>query len=172
MDKQVTEERDKFLQALNTLQSATDAWIAKYILTAPVAGRVFFAGSFQENQALAINQELFYVAPPGTDYFGELRVPQHNAGKVQIGQEVLVKFTGYPYQEFGAVRGRITTIADIPFKDSVFLAKVILPTGLKTTYGKQLAYRTGMAASAEIITNDNRLLEKLFYQLRKVANGQ
>lgn len=172
LDRQVSEERDKFLQALNTLQSAADAWQVKYVLTAPVGGRVFFTGTLQENQAVALNQELFYVAPPTTDYFGELRVPQQNAGKVLVGQAVLIKFAGFPYQEFGAVRGQITAIADVPLKDSVFLAKVVLPAGLKTTYGKPLAYKTGMTASADIITKDSRLLEKLFYQLRKVAGGR
>lgn len=115
---------------------------------------------------------MFYIAPYSTDYFGELHIPQQNAGKVRVGQEVLVKFAGYPYQEFGGVRGRITTIADIPLKDSIFLAKVVLPAGLKTTYGKHLAYKIGMTASAEIMTDDSRLLEKLFYQLRKIANGR
>lgn len=172
LDKQVAEERDKFLQSLNSLQSAVDAWKLKYVLTAAVGGKVLMVGTLQENQSVAVNQELFYVAPPGTDYFGELRVPQQNAGKVVVGQAVLVKFTGYPYQEFGAVRGRITTISDMPLKDSVFLAKVTLPVGLKTTYDKTLAYKTGMTASADIITDDTRLLEKLFYQLRKLANGR
>lgn len=172
LDKQVAEERDKFLQTLNTLQSAADVWKQKYVVTAPVAGRVFFSGVLQENQSVTVNQELFYVAPPNTDYYGELRVPQQNAGKVRVGQRVLIKFAGYPFQEFGAIRGRIATLANIPVKDSVFLAKVVLPEGLKTTYGKQLAYKNGMIASADIITEDNRLLEKLFYQLRKVANGR
>ncbi len=172
LDKQVAEERDKFLQALNTLQSAADAWKLKYVLTAPVTGRVIFSGTLQENQSVALNQEVFYVAPPTTDYFGELHIPQQNAGKVRVGQDVLVKFAEYPYQEFGGVRGRITTIAEMSLNDSVFLAKVVMPTGLKTTYGKQLAYKTGMTASADIITDDSRLLEKLFYQLRKVANGR
>lgn len=99
LDKQVAEERDKFLQALNTLRSAADAWLMKYVLTAPVSGRVAFPGTLQENQAVAVGQELLYVAPPSTDYFGELRVPQQNAGKVEVGQDVLVKFAGYPYQE-------------------------------------------------------------------------
>ena len=172
LDKQVAEQRDQFLQALNTLQSATAAWQARYVLAAPVGGRVFFPGVVQENQAVATNQELFYVAPPSTQYVGELRVPQQNAGKVRVGQAVLVRFAGFPYQEFGAVRGHITAIADIPLKDSVFLARVALPTGLKTTYGKALAYKTGMTASADIITADRRLLEKLFYQFRKVAGGR
>lgn len=172
LDKQVAEERGKFLQTLTTLQSAVDAWKQKYILIAPVSGRISFLGTFQENQLLTLNQEILYVAPPSTDCFGELRIPQKNSGKVRVGQAVLVKFAGYPYQEFGGVRGRITTIADIPLKDSVFLAKVALPSGLKTTYGKKLAYKTGMKASADIFTDDSRLFEKLFYQVRKIMNGR
>lgn len=168
LDKQVAEERYNFLQSLNTLQSAVDSWKAKYVLMAPVSGRVVFVGTLQENQSVAMNQELVYVAPANTDYFGELRVPQQNSGKVEIGQDVLVKFAGYPYQEFGAVRGRIVSVSDIPLKDSVFLAKVVLPSGIQTTFGRQLAYKTGMSASAEIITQDRRLLERLFYQFRKL----
>ncbi len=172
LDRQVVEERDKFMQSLNTLQSAADAWKAKYTLTAPVSGQVFMVGTLQENQSVPLNQPLFYVAPPDTDYFGELRVPQQNAGKVQIGQAVLVKFAGYPYQEYGAVRGRITAIAGVPLNDSVFLARVELPTGLRTTYGKTLAFKTGMTATADVMTDDTRLINKLFYQLRKVLDGR
>ena len=172
LDKQVAEERDKFLQALNTLQSAAEAWQATYVLAAPVSGRVYFAGIVQQNQSVATSQELFYVAPPSTGYLGELRIPQQSAGKVRVGQAVVIKFAGFPYQEFGAVRGRITAIAAIPYRDSVFLARVALPAGLKTTYGKSLAYKTGMTASAEVLTTDTRLAEKLFYQLRQVADKQ
>ena len=171
LDKQVAEERDQFLQALNTLQSAALAWQAKYILTAPVAGQVYFAGIVQERQTVAPNQELFYVAPPTTGYSGELRIPQQSAGKVRVGQVVLVRFSGFPYGEFGMVRGRVSTISNIAFKDSIFLAKVTLPIGLKTTYGKSLVYKTGMTASADIITTDSRLLEKLFYQFRGATSG-
>ncbi|WP_240543747.1 hypothetical protein [Spirosoma foliorum] len=112
------------------------------------------------------------IAPPNFDYFGELRVPQRNAGIVQIGQEVLIKFAGYPYQEYGVVRGRITTFADMSLNNSVFLAKVTLLDGLKTTYGRRISYKTGLIALAKIITDDSRLLMKLFYQLRKGANGR
>lgn len=131
-----------------------------------------FPSTLPENQVVAVGEELFYVAPPSTNYFGGLRVPQQNAGKVRVRQTVLIEFAGFPYQEYGAVRGRITAIADIALKDSVFLARVVLPNGLQTTYGKSLTIRTGMAATAEIITDDSRLLEKLVYQLRKITNGR
>ncbi|GAB3562779.1 HlyD family efflux transporter periplasmic adaptor subunit [Spirosoma luteolum] len=172
LDRQVDEERDKFLQAFNTLQSAVDSWKMKYMLTAPVTGKVIFSGIVQEQQAVGINQELCYVAPPNTDYFGELHIPQNNAGKVHEGQMVIIRFLGYPYHEYGAVRGYITAISALPYRDSVFLAKVILPNGLRTTYQKTLSQKTGMTATADIITNDTRLLEKLFYQLRRIQGGR
>lgn len=172
LDKQVAEERNKFLQSLNTLHSATDAWIMKYVMRAPVDGRVVFPGTVQENQFVTAGQELLYIAPPGRDYFGELRVPQQKAGKVQVGQQVLIKFAGFPYEEFGVLQGRITYIAEVLQKDSVLLAKVELPQGLQTTYNKSLVVKTGMAASADILTDDSRLLEKLFYQLRKISSGR
>lgn len=165
LDRQVAEERNKFLQALNTLQSAVESWKLRYVPVAPTGGRVFFPRTLQENQSVATGQELFYVAPKTTQYLGELFVPQRNAGKVAVGQSVLVKFAGYPYQEYGIVRGRITSIAPIALGDSVFLARVVLPQGLRTTHGQVLAQKTGMAATAEIVTKDTRLLEKLFYQL-------
>lgn len=166
LDRQVAEQRDQFLQTLNTLSSAAEAWKARYVVTAPVAGQVVFPSFVQEAQHLTLGQELFYIAPAHTAYFGELRVPQQNFGKVKTGQTVLVKFAGYPFAEFGAVRGRIESLAEVPVRDSVFLAKVTLPQGLTTTYGKTLSYKTGMSASAEILTDNPRLLEKLFYKLR------
>lgn len=171
LDQQVAEERATFLLALTTLQSAIAAWKAKYVVTAPIGGQIFFSSTLQENQTVSLNQELLLIAPPATDYYGELRIPQQNAGKVAVNQAVLVKFAGFPYYEFGAVRGRIATIANVSLNDSVFLAKVVFPHGLRTTYGKSVPFKSGMMASAEIITADTRLLQKLFYQLRKVANG-
>jgi hypothetical protein len=93
-------------------------------------------------------------------------------GKVKVGQDVLIRFSWFPYQEFGAVRGRIMAIADVPLKDSIFLARVMSPDGLITTYNKTLTVKTGMTASADVITDDRRLLEKLFYQFRKITGGQ
>ncbi|WP_266366914.1 HlyD family secretion protein [Tellurirhabdus rosea] len=168
LDKLVDEQRAAFIQALHTLQSTVESWKARYVVTAPMAGRVHFSVLLQEGHPVRNGEELFYIAPNSTAYYGELRVPQVNFGKVKIGQQVLVKFAGYPYAEFGAVRGRITAIAEVPLKDSVFLAKVALPNGLETTFHRRIPFKTGLSATAEIQTDNSRLLEKLAYQLREV----
>jgi hypothetical protein len=107
-----------------------------------------------------------------TDYIGELSIPEQNFGKVQVGQTVLIKFAAYPYQEFGAVRGVISEISEAPLLDGTFKAKVKFSKGVTSTYGTKLTYKFGMTGSAEIITEDKRLLEKIFFQLRNIVVGK
>ncbi|SET98826.1 HlyD family efflux transporter periplasmic adaptor subunit [Hymenobacter actinosclerus] len=156
-----------FTQALRSMRSATASWQQKYVLTAPVAGVVFFASFLQERQLITGGQELFFVVPQSQREFCEVQIPQYNLGKVRTGQFVIIKFNSYPFQEFGVVRGQVDYISDISSKDGTFLARILLPKGLITTYNKKIAMRPGMKAKAEIITADMRLLEKLLYNFRK-----
>ena len=167
LDKVSGEQRGLFTQALNTLRSAVEGWKNRYVLSAPVDGRVYFSTTLEEKQTLAANQEVFFIGPETGNYFGEALIPQQNLGKVRKGQQVIIRFAGYPFQEFGVVTGRIEYISEVPSKENTFFAKVTLPNGLQTNYGKPITYRTGMNATAEIITSDSRLLEKIFYNFRK-----
>ncbi|RZK32673.1 MAG: HlyD family efflux transporter periplasmic adaptor subunit [Hymenobacter sp.] len=169
LDKAMAEQRDQFLQALNTLQSATDEWERTYVVRAPSKGRVYSPLPLQENQQVAVGQVLFWVAPGNTAYLGQMRIPQQNAGKVRAGQTVLIRFNGYPYQEFGLVRGKIKSLAEVSLEEG-FMAEVSLPNDLVTSRGQRLTYKLGMTASAEIITKDQRLLQRLFNQLTVVLH--
>nr|MCU0341918.1 hypothetical protein [Spirosomataceae bacterium] len=83
-------------------------------------------------------------------------------------QKVLIKFQGYPFEEYGAVEGQIKSISQVPTTDNLFfIAIVSLPNDLKSNSNKQLSYKSGMEASAEIITEDLRLVERIFYQLKR-----
>ena len=167
MDKLTGEQGNLFRQSLHALRSAVDGWKNRYVLTAPVGGKVFFTTLLEENQTLATNQEVFYIGPESNDYFGEVLVPQRNLGKVRAGQRVIIKLAGYPFQEFGTLTGQVAYLSDVPSKENTFLAKISLPKKLITNHGKPIAYRTGMSATAEIITEDTRLIEKVFYNFRK-----
>ncbi|HMR93265.1 MAG TPA: hypothetical protein PKC69_13160 [Chitinophagaceae bacterium] len=62
----------------------------------------------------------------------------------------------------------ITYITNIPSRTDSFLLKAVLPHGLHTNYNKQLFFRNNLAASAEIITDDRRLLYRLIGGLGKI----
>ncbi|MCU0352605.1 MAG: HlyD family secretion protein [Cytophagales bacterium] len=167
LEKLVAEQKSIFQQALNTMRSQTEDWKKKYLLTAPVSGKVYFSSFLQENQTVKPGQEVFFVGVDNSREYGEVRIPQHNFGKIKNGQKVWVKFNSYPAQEFGMVEGRIEYVSQIPGKDSTFLAKVVLPHGLQTNYRRKLTYKDGMTATADIVTLDVRLIEKIFYDIRR-----
>ena len=82
-----------------------------------------------------------------------------------------MKLPSYPYQEFGAITGKLDFISNIP-TDSGYLAKVLLPNGLQTNYKKLVQYHEGLLADAEIITEDLKLSDRMLNQLKSVINNQ
>jgi len=77
----------------------------------------------------------------------------------------------YPNQEFGMLVGKIKNISLISDKNGNYLIDVSLPNNLITTYNKELAFKQEMQGTAEIITEDLRLAERFFYQLRSVFDN-
>jgi hypothetical protein len=172
LDNQVTEEKGRFLQALNSLISAAEDWKIKYVLSASQSGKLSYAGIVQENQVLSANQEVFYVNPGNEEFFGEMAIPQNNMGKIKEGQEVLVKLKSYPFEEYGMIRGRISYISEIPYKDSVFMSKVNFKIKNSSDMKKPIHLKQGMIADAEIITQDATILQRLTRSLIKVINNK
>ncbi|AMP98653.1 Secretion protein HlyD family protein [Pedobacter cryoconitis] len=172
LENTIAEQRAKFLQAINSVISDTEVWINQYVVLAPVSGTLGYAGVIQQNQSVAVNQELFVINPGNTDFFGEIQIPQNNMGKIRIGQRTLIKMHSYPYEQFGMIRGNINYISDVAFRDSVFIAKV----GFKTFESKdnlhKIVLKNGMLGNAEIITEESSLLQRFYRNIIKELNGR
>lgn len=162
LDNQIIEEKSKFLQALNSLISQAEDWKSKYVLTSSQAGKLSYSGIVQENQVLAPNQEVFYVNPGNEEFFGEMAIPQNSMGKVREGQVVLIKLKSYPFEEYGMLKGRIKYIADVPYKDSVFISKVDFTIKNSSDMKKPIHLKQGMMANAEIVTQDATILQRIY----------
>lgn len=166
LENQIAQQKNIFIQSLNTLISETEQWKKKYLLIAPVEGKIAFTGFIQEHQQVQTNQIVCFVNPENSHYYAEIYIPQFNLGKVRTGQQVLLKFPSYPYQEYGSLKGKIEFISTIP-TDSGFLAKVELNNSFTTNYKKPIQYREGLLAQGEIITENMRLLERFYYNIVK-----
>jgi HlyD family secretion protein len=118
-------------------------------------------------QQLQQSQIICYIIPGNTQYFAELNIPQTSFGKVNKDQIVLLKAAAYPYQQFGILKCKLDFVGAIP-SDSGYTAKALLPDGLITNYGKKLQYKEGLKASAEIITENLRLSDRILKQVKSV----
>lgn len=167
LENQIREEKSNFMQALNSLISEIDRWKSQYILSAPLSGAIVFAGVIQENQHINIGQEIFYLNPGSTDFFGEISIPQYNMGKVKEGQKVLIKLNSYPFQEYGVLNGEIKYVNSVPVNDSIFHSQVLLQSA---NLHKSIILKPGMRGSAEIITQDMSLLSRFYRNMNLIVD--
>lgn len=100
---------------------------------------------------------------------GQLKVPVRNFGKVAVGQRVHIYLDNFPHQEYGALRGTVRSLSALP-KQGYYRVSVAFPDGLTTQYGKQIPFTQQLSGRAEIITEELRLLERLFYRLRATVS--
>lgn len=171
LEHTIQEENSKFVQALSSMITQTDAWLNLYMLRAPVAGTASYAGIVQENQTVAANQELFMIKPDNTDFFGEVQIPQYNMGKIKQGQRTLVKMRSFPFEQYGLIRGKINYISDVAFKDSVFIAKISFERFENKDPLHKIVLKNGMQADAEIITEESSLLQRFLRNITKMLNS-
>ena len=156
------------LQSFIKLKKAIKDWKLKYVLSAKIDGKVSFLDFWMKNQTVNAGDLVFIIIPQNNqEYIAKLRTPALNSGKIKIGQNVNIKLSNYSSTEFGVLNGRIKSISSMTDKDGFYLVDVSLSTQLITSYNKELEFKQEMQGTAEIITEDLRLIERFFYQLKE-----
>lgn len=166
LNHDVAQQRITFEQAMQTLKSLVDDWKRQYILSAPIAGTIFFAFPLQENQFIEQGRLLGFITPSNSKFYAQAYLPQNNLGKVDTGMQVQLRFDAYPYQEMGFVEGELNYISRVA-TDSGYLAIIMLTNGLQTNQHKIIQYKNGLQADALVITKDMRLLQRFYYNISK-----
>lgn len=159
------------LQSFNQLKKAIRDWEYKYVLRSNIDGEVSFLSHWNNNQIVNRGDMVFIITPDkNTSMIAKLKTPVQNSGKIKIGQQVHIKLKEYPYTEFGVLKGVVKTISAVPNNDGYYFIDVELPLQLVSSYKKTIEFKYEMQGFAEIITEDLRLIERIFYQFKEVIN--
>lgn len=105
------------------------------------------------------------------DIKGKVYLPIKGSGKVKPGQRVNIKLDAFPYMEFGTIKGKVLELSHssiIQNNETYLLLDVELPDQLKTTYGQELLYSEQLIGTAEIITADIRLVDRLLNPIKTI----
>jgi multidrug resistance efflux pump len=164
------EDKEKLIAVLNesfmNLNARIRIWENTYLLVSPVAGTVSFTRFWNANQSVVKDEPVITVVPLETgNFLGRINLKMQRSGKVRPGQKVNIKLSGFPYLEYGMVRGVIKSKSLVPASDA-YIIEIDLPDGLTTLYGMKLEFTQNMQGTAEIITEDIRLLQKLVNPFR------
>lgn len=172
MELQQAEKENVILQNYQTsaeqLINAINGWELNYCLISPISGKITFTKYWNENQFIQAGENVFTIVPDENDeLIGKALLPIERSGKVKTGQRVIIRFVNFSDQEFGTVGGIVNAISLVPMENN-YQVEIALPNGLNTNYKKTLPVTHEMKATAEIVTEDISLLERLFMPIRRI----
>lgn len=168
LDIQLRSEEDEFnlrySRAISEMMAQIESWTETYAIIAPFDGVVSLQDFWGVGQHVNIGDALASVVPyVNADIEGRMKVTSVGFGRISIGQTVNVRLNGFPYIEFGILKGVISQISQVPERmpdgGVAYNVEVSFPNGLLSTYRKEFPFIQDMDGEAEIITRNQRLIE-------------
>ncbi|TMM59133.1 HlyD family efflux transporter periplasmic adaptor subunit [Maribacter algarum] len=166
--------RQQLEKAYQNLNNEFLQWEQTYLLKSPIDGKVTVFDIWNKNQNVAVGETIFTVVPNDLEeIIGRVTLPIQNSGKVKPGQKVIIKLANYPFQEWGSLEGEIVTISEVPKQgQETFYTVYLKINALTTSYSKTISFKQEMNGTAEIIIEELTVLQRIFYQLRKVFDSE
>jgi membrane fusion protein len=150
-------------------------------LTAPVAGVVGDVGA-RVGQHAETDSALVTVVPGSKAVEVQLYAPSRAIGFVKPGQEVRLLFDAFPYQKYGAGKGRVTWVSDVPtdpasldpglgITEPVFRIRVAIDAGGLHGPAALQTLRPGMTLSANLLLERRKLWEVFLDPIMRALRG-
>jgi membrane fusion protein len=150
-------------------------------LTSPVAGAVADIGA-RVGQHAEPDSSLVSVVPASRRVEVELYAPSRAIGFVKPGSEVRLLFDAFPYQKYGAGKGHVTWVSDVPtdpaslakdlgITEPVFRVRVALDAAPQHGEAAGQAMRPGMTLSANLLLERRRLWEVFLDPVLRALRG-
>lgn len=173
---QQADESKQYIQSIQqsqkTLSNSINIWKNTYLIQSPIDGRVTFTNTREVNQNVASGDVVMTVVPQKkSELVGTIVLPMQGAGKVRQGQQINIKFDNFPHMEYGMVKGMVKSISLVT-TESNYIVEVAFPDGLRTNYNQILNFSQEMSGSAEIITDDLRLIERFLNPIKSILKNQ
>ena len=124
---------------------------------------------WKRNQYITSGDKVFAIISrdPGK-LIGRIKVAAIGSGKIQTGQKVNIKVSGYPYLEYGLLQARTKSISLVSNND-FYSIEVDFPKGLRSTVNKEMKFTGELSGTAEIITDNLSLMERFFTPIKSLA---
>jgi multidrug efflux pump subunit AcrA (membrane-fusion protein) len=176
-NEKLNEIKIALLASYNDLMDNIALWEERYLFKAPFDGQVQFLKFWNSGQFVQAGEPVFTIVPKAELPYGQIILPAMGAGKVKVGQEVIIKLDDFPHNEYGSIKGTVSSISITTNTEKTeqgsiesHLVTVKFSKGLVTNYGEPIGFKHEAKGTAEIITKDRRLIERLFDNLRYVLN--
>lgn len=174
LEVEKTQLRSQISDTQNQLNRARAQLVQKF-LYAPVDGVVSSLNVGNVGQVVQQGQTIAEVAPQTAPLVLSASLPTSEAGFIKLGMPVQVKLDAFPYQDFGVVTGKVTSISPDTKKDeqqgAVYKVEVVLDRNYVNTNRQTISFKAGQTASADIIIRHRRIADVLLDPLKQLQKG-
>lgn len=130
-------------------------------------------------QSVTTPQMLASIIPENLNMYIQLNVPTAAAGLIAPGQQVLVRYTSFPYERFGQFKGIILSVPQTAMssselkindetKDLFYAARTKINSQEVSIGGQHFPLREGMQVEADILLESRHLAEWLIEPALKI----
>lgn len=158
-----------------TLLASAQTQLKQKSLYAPVDGVVSFLNISHQGEVIEPGRTFAEIAPSHAPLMLSARLPNQEAGFVKTGMPVQIKLDAYPYQNYGAIAGKVVTISPDAKTDErvgpAYRIEVELERDFVTADRQMWKLKAGQTASAEIIVRQRRVGELLLDPIKQLQKG-
>jgi HlyD family secretion protein len=165
-EKELSQFRLDLDESKQNLDNLVHQWEERYLIKSPVKGIMTFTTIWSANQEVKTGDLIGTVIPQQAfAIIARAVVPTNGFGKVEVGQRVNIKLAGFPYMEYGMLKGHIRSISLVPGEKG-YVADIDLEYGMTSSYKENLKFIQQMDGTAEIVTKELRLIYRFVNPLR------
>ncbi len=154
-------------------------------LKAPVKGTVFDLPIQKSGEVLQPGDTVAEIAPEDSPLVILAQMATTESGSLAKGMKVKLKFDAYPFQDYGIVTGKLTSIsptskimeteqgqgANEMASSYIYNLEIKLDRDCLPTANKCIALRPGDTATAEVILRQRRIIDFIFDPFKKLQKG-
>lgn len=174
LEVELTQIQARLGETRNRLVSA-QTQLEQRFLYAPVDGVVLSSPMNHSGEVVQPGQTIAEIAPGSAELVLSANLPNKEAGFVQIGMPVQVKFDAYPYQEYGLISGEVTAISPDTKPNEqlgeVYKLEIKLDRNYVTENQEKIYFKPGQTASADIIIRRRRIIDVILDPIRQLKEG-
>lgn len=158
-------------QQLEQWQGELAAWKQQYLVIAPIAGQLALAPQLNPQRYVQAGEVLFTILPQQKTgrIVAHCYLPASGVGKIGKGSTMQIMLDAYPAKEFGTLTTQVENMSLIPQASAegilLYHTTALLPDTLTTTYQRSISFQQKLTGTAVVLTEDKRLLERVFEQL-------
>lgn len=173
LELEIEEHKNKIAEAKNQLAIAKSKQ-KEAVLKSPIDGKVSSLNLQNTGEFLEQGKTVAEISPQDNSLVLDAKIPDQEAGFIEKGMPVQIKFDAYPYQDYGVVPGKVSSMSpdsETNKKGTFYNVEIALERNYINHNQEKINFQAGQSATAEIVTRRRRIAEVIFEPLQKLEEG-